>query len=344
MATGSNEAEQRIKAYFRKINAINFVSSMVALFPTIIAIFAEVPFWYFFPLVATQVLLLSLLSYYKYYIDKKARNIEINPGRYVLENTMSYAVFSFALPILFFLLRLFYSLSSLQRVFVINVLFVLILLFILSNLPASRLVKISTPLDDHYLVEKANELSKKLSTGPLGLYVMKLGRFRIANAGQVGTRKYSVFITDYLLENLSPEENVAVIAHEFAHAKEKHVLKTATIAWSISAICANLMVYPVDVGTYPLLALTLPLGGFIFLFISIFLIIPAIQRRFEAKADLIAASVVNGMDLVNALQKISRLNFTPSDISRHWSLDHPPTRERVIKIISYTRTRKPQNQ
>ncbi len=344
MITANPETEQKMKTHFRKINTINFVSSIVAFFPTIIAIIVDAPFWYFFPLVGSQIILLFVISYYKYYVERKSREIEVDRGKYVLENTMSYAVFSVSLPILLFLFKLFYSLSSLQRVLVINVLFVLSLLFILSNLPASRLIKISTPLEDQYLNEKANEVAEKLGTGPLAIYVMKLGRFRIANAGQVGTRKYSVFITDYLLENLSPEENVAVIAHEFAHAKEKHVLKTATITWLISVICGNLMVYPVDVGTYPVLGFFLPLGGFIILFISILFLIPAIQRRFEAKADLTAASVVNGMDLVNALQKISRLNYTPSDIPRHWSLDHPPTRDRVIKIISYTRSRSSQDQ
>ncbi len=331
------ETEQKMREFYRQINSINSVSSMVAFLPTIFAIYLGVPFHYFFIVVAAQILVLAAISYYKYRVERKARKIEVTPGRYVLENTMTYAVFSITLPILLFLFILFYSLSSLQRVITINLLFVLSLLILLSNLPASRLKRISKPLDDPYLISKADELSEKLGTGKLGLFVMNLGRFRIANAGQVGARKYSVFITDYLLDNLSPEENVAVIAHEFAHAKQKHVLKTASIAWAITVICANLMVYPVDVGTYPVMALALPAAGFIILMLSLVLIIPSIQRKFEAQADLIAASVVNGMDLVNALQKISRLNFTPSEISRHWSLDHPPTRERVKKIISYTK-------
>lgn len=336
MLKATPEAEQKMRDYLRQISAINTLSSLIAFLPTIFAIYTGVPFHYFFVVVAAQILVLAGISYYKYEVERKTRKIEVNPGRYVLENTMSYAIFSVSFPLLLYLFILFYSLSSLQRVLAINLLFVLSLIFILSNLPASRLKRSSKPLEDNYLIGKADELSEKLGTGKLGLFVMNLGRFKIANAGQVGTRKYSVFITDYLLENLSPEENVAVIAHEFAHAKQKHVLKTATIAWAITVISGNLMVYPIDVGTYPLLALILPGAGFIFLMLSFILIIPAIQRRFESQADLIASSVVNGMDLANALQKISRLNFTPAEISRHWSLDHPPTRERVKKIISYT--------
>ena len=339
MLRATPETEQKMREYFRKVNAINSASSMVAFLPTIFAIYLGVPFHYFFVVVAAQILILTAISYYKYLVERKVRKIEVKPGRYILENTMTYAVFSITLPILLFLFILFYSLSSLQRVITINLLFVLSLIILLSNLPASRLKRISRPLDDTYLISKAAELSEKLGTGKLGLFVMNLGRFRIANAGQVGTRKYSVFITDYLLDNLSPEENVAVIAHEFAHAKQKHVLKTASIAWAITVICGNLMVYPVDVGSYPVIALVLPGVGFMLLMVSLILIIPAIQRRFEAQADLIAASVINGMDLVNALQKISRLNFTPSEISRHWSLDHPPTRERVKKIISYAQAK-----
>lgn len=337
MFRATPEVEQKMREYLKRVSIINTLSSVVAFAPTFVAIYIGVPFHYFFVIVAAQILLLAGISYYKYIVERNARKIEVSARRYVLENTMSYAIFSISLPLALFLLILFYSLTSVQRVITINVLFVLGYLFTLSNLPARRMIRISRPLDDHYLMGKADELAEKLGTGKLGIFVMNLGRFRIANAGQMGTRKYSVFVTDYLLENLSPEENVAVIAHEFAHAKERHVLKTASLAWAVTAISGNLLVYPVDVGTYPVLALALPGIGVVILMLAFLLVIPFIQRGFESRADLIAASVVNGMDLVNALQKISHLNFTPSDISRHWSLDHPPTRERVKQIISFTK-------
>ncbi len=336
MLKATSETERKMRDYTRQVSTINSVCSLVAFLPTIFAIYAGIPYLYFFILVPSQILVIAGISYYKYHIERSAREIEVSPSKYVLDNTMSYAIFSISLPILLFMFILFYSLTSLQRVITINLLFVMSLLFVVSNLPASRMKRISKPLEDAYLVGKAEEISNKLGTGKLGIYVLNLGRFRIANAGQVGAMKYSVFITDYLLDNLSPEENVAVIAHEFAHARQRHVLKTAVIAWAITAVAGNLMVFPVDVGTYPVLSLVLPAIGFLFLMLAMLLIIPGIQRRFELEADLIAASVVNGMDLVNALQKITRLNFAPSEISRHWSMDHPPTRERVKKIIAYT--------
>lgn len=337
MFRATPETERKMMEHLRRINSINTLSTIVAFVPTIIAIYIGVPFHYFFALVAAQILVLAGISYYKYRVEKSARKIEAKPSRYVLENTMSYAIFSITLPLLLFLFLLFYSLTSLQRVLTINILFALSYLFVLSNLPASRMKRVSRPLEDSYLIGRADEIAERLGTGKLNIFITSLGRFKIANAATMGARKYYVFMTDYLLENLSPEENVAVIAHEFAHAKEKHVLKTATIAWVITTIAGNMMVYPVDVGTFPALALALPSSGLALLMLSFLLLVPAIQRRFESRADLIAASVVNGMDLVNALQKITRLNFTPSEISRHWSLDHPPTRERVKKIISYTK-------
>lgn len=337
MFLASPETERKMREYSRHVSTINSVSSLVAFLPTIFTIYSGIPFQYFFILVPLQILVISGISYFKYGVERKAKKIEVSPGKYVLDNTMGYAIFSISFPILLFLFILFNSLTSLQRVITINLLLVMSLFLVISNLPASRMKRISMPLEDAYLAGKAEELSKKLGTGKLGIYVLNLGKFKIANAGQVGARKYSVFITDYLLDNLSPEENVAVIAHEFAHARQKHVLKTAIIAWAITSASVNLMVFPADVGTYPALAVVLPAMGFILLMLAMLFLIPAIKRRFESQADLIAVSVVNGMDLVNALQKITRLNFVPSEISRHWSLDHPPTRERVKRIIAQTR-------
>ena len=244
---------------------------------------------------------------------------------------------SIALPVFIFLVDFFYRLHPVIRVISINSLFVIGLGVLLSNLPASRIKKYAVPLEDQYLVGQAEALSRKMGTGDLDIYVMDLDRFRIANAGQVGARKYSVFISSYLIKNLTPEENIAVIAHEFAHAKQKHVLKNALLAWFTVLVAGNLLILPIDVGIHPLLGLVFPTFGFLFLFIGTVVILPGVQRRFETQADLIAASMVDGNNLISALEKITKLNMTPGDLSRYWNMNHPSTMERVKRIHEYSR-------
>lgn len=330
-----SDIDEKERRYFRTVTTINQISSFISFIPILLALFLGVRIIDYIVIVAGQIAVLFGISSYKYGIEKKYREIEVSHLRYAASNTMSYALVSIALPIFIFLVDFFYRLEPAVRVIVINVLFVIGLLFLLSNLPASRLKRISKPLEDQYLKSRAGELSEKLGTNDLDIYVIDLDKFKIANAGQVGTRKYTVFLSNYLMENLSPEENVAVIAHEFAHAKQKHVLKNALLAWFTVLVCGNLLVLPVDVGIHPLIAFVFPTAGFMILFLFATIVLPAVQRRFETEADLIAAGITDGSNLITALEKITKLNMMPGDL-KYWSMDHPSTKERVKRIRDFS--------
>lgn len=332
MQTQGIEEERR---YQRLLMLINQLSSLIAFLPPLFAIFAGIELVDYMLIFLFQITLILVLSSFKYNIERKYREIDVGPLSYILGNTLSYALISISIPILFLLIDFFYRLQPVVRVVIINVLFIIGLLFLMSNLPVSRLKRISKPLEDQYLINQANQLASKIGTGKLDIFIMKLGKFKIANAGQVGARKYSVFISDYLLDNLSPDENVAVIAHEFAHAREKHVLKNILEAWIISVLSVNLIVVPVDIRFQPFSSFLLPgLGLFILLLGSLY-IIPTIRRRYEIQADLIASEIFDGELLIRALEKIMVLNHEQGDSPRYWSMDHPTTRERIGRIRKY---------
>ncbi len=326
------DAERKERAYFNRITTLNQLSSLVAFLPPLVAIFIGIALIDYFILLAFQIVILFIVSSYKYQVEKRFRSIEAKFLSYVLRDTFSYALVSIGIPIAIFLIDLFYSLSPIVRVITINVLFVFGLFILLSNLPAVRIIRISKPLQDEYLKDQASVLSSKLGTENLSIYVINLDKFKIANAAQIGARKFSVFVSSYLLKNLTPEENVAVIAHEFAHARKHHVLKTIIVVWIITVIAGNMMLFPIDTGLFPVLSFVLPLVGFSIIAISGLYVIPAIQRYFETQADLLATEIYDGEKLISALEKINRLNMTPRDLSRHWNLDHPATAERVRKI------------
>lgn len=327
--------EEETKRYQRSLILVNQVSSLVAFLPPLFAIFAGIEIMDYAFILLFQIIIILVLSGIKHSIERKYRKIETGALWYILSNTLNYALVSVSIPVLFFLIDFFYRLHPIVRLITLNLLFILGLIFLLSNLPASRLRRISKPLEDQYLISRANELSYKLGTGKLDIYVMPLGKFKIANAGQVGARNYSVFVSDYLIENLSPDENVAVIAHEFAHAREKHVLKNIIEAWLLSIIAVNLIAMPVDIGIQPFSSLLLPAAGIFILMIGTFFVIPAIRRHYEIRADLIASDIINGEFLIKALEKIMVLNKEQGDSPRYWSMDHPPTRERIERIREY---------
>ncbi len=332
-----DELSREEARYYSRVVALNQISSLVAFLPPLFAVFIGLELTDFAFILAAQIAILLLTSTLKYRLEKKYRDIEVNMLPYVLRNTFSYAIISVSIPVGFFLIDLFYRLSPLMRVILINVLFVMGLFLLVSNLPASRALKISEPLKDPELLEEASTLSSKLGTGDLQIYVINMDKFKIANAAQIGARKFFVFLSSYLLKNLTPEENIAVIAHEFAHASRRHVLKMVAIAWLISVVSANLILFPVDSGLFPVISYVLPLVGLAIIMTSTLFVLPAIQRRFETQADLLATEIYNGEHLISALEKINELNLTPGTLSSHWNMSHPATAERIRRIRAHAR-------
>ncbi len=333
----ADELSREESRYYSRVLVLNQISSLVAFLPPLFAVFIGIELTDFAFILAAQIVILLVVSVFKYRLEKKYREIEVDLLPYVLRNTFSYAIISVSIPVLFFLIDLFYRLSPALRIILINVLFVFGLLLLLSNLPASRILRISEPLKDSNLLEQAAVLSSKLGTGDLNIYVIDMDKFKIANAAQIGARKFFVFLSSYLLKNLTPEENVAVIAHEFGHASKRHVLKMVIIAWSISLFAGNLILFPLDSNVFPVLSYIIPLIGLVVIMASTLFVIPAIQRRFETQADLVATEIYEGRHLISALEKINELNLVPGTLSSHWNMSHPATADRIRRIRAHTR-------
>ncbi len=182
-------------------------------------------------------------------------------------------------------------------------------------------------------------LAEKLGVKLQQLYVMPVGRTRLANAFAVMGN--TVILTDYLLGRLSKREVDAVVAHELAHLKLKHPSKIAGAyllglalagvlwsgLWVVSLFAAFFVQWlPIQVmsaGHYVLLVGCPLLTTYFF------------SRRFEYAADRQAAQLTGDAEaMITALVKISRLNLMPI----HWGrwdeklLTHPSMRRRAESI------------
>jgi Zn-dependent protease with chaperone function len=121
----------------------------------------------------------------------------------------------------------------------------------------------------------------------------------------------------------------AVMAHELAHAKQKHVMKISGLFLFTSIIGIDLFVVAATLGQssiWPLISIP---AGFVVLFLSPQLVL-RLQRKFEFEADEIAVRTLGeGRPMVSALQKLMELNLVPADRK---SGTHPSIAKRIQRI------------
>ena len=176
------------------------------------------------------------------------------------------------------------------------------------------------------LRDRAFAIAKNAGAQLNQLYVLPAERLRMANAfAHIGN---NIFLTDYLLKNLSKREVDAVIGHEMAHLQKKHIRKRmlvtfiAIIAIGFAAACSQAW-----------LPKGLPWGPALYgivLFLTFF-----VSRRNEFSADAGAAKLTGDAEaMMTALARISRLNTMPI----HWGkldekmLTHPSTMRRIKRL------------
>ena len=160
------------------------------------------------------------------------------------------------------------------------------------------------------------------------LYVFPMSAMRIANAFAHSAK--NVFLTDYLVHNLSKSEVDAVIGHEIAHIQKKHIgLRIAVTVFLLASIgsATGLLdsVVPRNFPTGPIL------------YAILLLIIFFISRRNEFAADAGSAQLTGSPEaMMTALARISRLNTMPLQWSKFDEklLTHPSTLRRIKRLAS----------
>jgi len=208
------------------------------------------------------------------------------------------------------------------------------------------------PLQDETLKQRVEALMQRCGFSSKGLYVMD-GSRRSAHANAyftgLGAAKRVVFF-DTLLQQLSPDEVEAVLAHELGHHHHRHLRRRlvfmlfssligfALLGWVSSQawFYAGLGVTPSmdapnDALALVLFMLTVPLAGF---FAS-----PALtarSRRDEFEADAYASQHTSGTALATALLKLYQDNastLTPDPWYVRFHHSHPPATERLERLL-----------
>lgn len=204
-----------------------------------------------------------------------------------------------------------------------------------------------TPLEDGELKDSINEFAKEVGYEVTRISVMNASkRSSKLNAFFVGMGKTKrVVLYDTLIEKMSTEQIVAVLAHEIGHGKHKHFL------FGVTQLIINLLVY---ISLFAVLVKSDVFGtafgfdsaNFGFAFIMFFLLtVPinvllnfissAFTRKHEYQADAYAAKHYSKEHMIKALKVLAKENFanlTPHPLYVKLNYSHPPIKDRINAI------------
>ena len=207
------------------------------------------------------------------------------------------------------------------------------------------------PLQDESLKARVNALMQRCGFAAKGLFVMD-GSKRSAHANAYftgfGAAKRVVFF-DTLLQQLSPPEIDAVLAHELGHYKRRHIVQRVGLMYALSFVgfallgwVSNQAWFYTGLGVMPSLdapnhALALLLFLLVVPLFTYFLspLMAQLSRRHEFEADAYAVAHTDGKDLASALLKLYKDNastLTPDPVYARFYYSHPPASERLARL------------
>jgi STE24 endopeptidase len=209
------------------------------------------------------------------------------------------------------------------------------------------------PLDNEDLRRRLVILSERAGTRVRGVYRWKLSeKSKKANAALTGmgaTRR--IILADTLLDNYTPDEIEAVLAHELGHHVHRHILKSIFLQAAITLFgfwAANWALhYAVDRRLFDFDGLSdfanLPLLALVSVVLS-FLLMPALNAfsRFnERQADRYAfESIASVEPFISSMNKLAEQNLaerTPSKWVEWFFHSHPAISRRLAAAEAWAK-------
>ena len=199
------------------------------------------------------------------------------------------------------------------------------------------------PLDNEELRRRLVVLSERAGTRVRGVYRWKLSeKSKKANAALTGlgaTRR--IILADTLLDNYTPDEIEAVLAHELGHHVHRHIMKSIFVQAAITLFgfwAANWVLhYAVDHHMFEEMSdfADLPLLALVSVALS-FVLMPALNAysRFnERQADRYAFESISSIDpFITSMNKLAEQNLaerTPSKWVEWFFHSHPAISRRL---------------
>jgi STE24 endopeptidase len=207
------------------------------------------------------------------------------------------------------------------------------------------------PLDNEDLRRRLVVLSERAGTRVRGVYRWKLSeKSKKANAALTGlgaTRR--IILADTLLDNYTPEEIEAVLAHELGHHVHRHILKSIFVQAAITLFgfwAANWVLhYAVDQHMFEELSdfANMPLLALVSVVLSLVMMpaLNAYSRFNERQADRYAFESISSVEpFITSMNKLAEQNLaerTPSTWVEWFFYSHPAISRRLAAAKEWGR-------
>jgi STE24 endopeptidase len=221
--------------------------------------------------------------------------------------------------------------------------FMIFMMMFYSNLIVPLFNK-QTPLEEGELRTAIEEFAQKVGFKLNNIYKIDGSkRSTKANAYFTGLGpKKRIVLYDTLINDISVEEIVAVLAHEVGHNKHKHslkgiitsILQTGITLYLLSLFIAHPSLSEALGSSTPSFHLGVIAFGILYSPINLFLgiISNVMSRKHEYEADKYARENHNSESLIGALKKLSRnnlSNLTPHPAMVFFHYSHPTLLQRI---------------
>ncbi len=203
------------------------------------------------------------------------------------------------------------------------------------------------PLEDEELKLKIEAFAKSVG--------YEVNKIRVIDASKRSTKLNAYFsgfgklkqvvLYDTLIEKMSKDEIVAVLAHEIGHSKYKHIISGMIQSILVISIYLGVLLAILKV---PEISMAFGFSSVNFAFaliifsvllspisIIVRLIMSGISRKHEYQADNFAAKHFSRVHMENALKVLAKENFsnlTPHPLYVKLTYSHPPIAERINAI------------
>lgn len=300
-------------------------------------------------MLAADVLTLPFQLYATFVIEEKFGFNKTTPGTFFLDKVKGYLLAAVIggplIALLIFLIRsigpsfwIWFALIAAAFIVFMNMFYTTLILPLFNKL---------TPLPEGYLKSAIQDFARKVNFPLDNIFVIDGSkRSSKANAFFSGIgRKKKIVLYDTLIEKHTPEELVAVLAHEVGHFKKKHIthgLILSILQVFFTMFILSLMVYNENLSRalggnqlaihLNLIAFSIlfsPISGITGLFMSMY------SRKNEFEADAYASENFSGGALAKALKKLSvdsLSNLYPHPLYVFFHYSHPPLLKRLNEI------------
>ncbi len=299
-------------------------------------------------IVFVSIFILPLTFYSDYIIEHKYKLSNQTISKYFTESLKEILVTSLiGLPIL---LMFYYVLNQFQQLwyipFAIFMFFISVVLGQIFPIFIFPLFYKVTPLEDEELQNRIRNLTIGTKLKIENVFKFNMSKnTRKANAAFTGLGKSKrILLGDTFIENYSPDEIETVLAHEFGHFQQKHIVKNILIGTTFSFVSLFLIAQLYNASIYWLgfVSLTkisaLPLLLLWGMVISL-IFQPAsnyLSRKYEYEADAYSVKITNKKEVfINALEKLNEQNLgdkEPHPFVEWFFYSHPSIKKRIDAI------------